>query len=63
MFEILIGLVLLVLVASPRAKFYRSGAPATKYGDPIEPRWIPRLLIMFAAIAVLVEGLWRIFHR
>lgn len=62
-FEIFVGLGLLVLAALPKAKFYNSGAPGTKYGPPIEPSWIPRLLIMVAGLAAFLDGVWRIRHH
>jgi hypothetical protein len=61
-FEILIGGFLLVLAALPKTKFYNSGAPGTKYGPPIEPAWIGRLLILIGALAAILDGIWRIRH-
>ncbi len=63
MFEIFIGLALLLLVATPKAKFYHSGAPGTKYGPAIEPSWVPRLLILVGALAAIIDGIWRIRHH
>lgn len=62
MFEILFGLFILVLAALPKTRFYNSGAPGTKYGPPIEPSWIPRLLILVAGLAALLDGIWRLRH-
>jgi hypothetical protein len=61
-FEILIGLFILVLAVLPKTRFYNSGAPGTKYGPPIEPSWIPRLLILVAGLAALLDGIWRLRH-
>jgi hypothetical protein len=50
----------LVLASLPRAKFHNSGAPGTKYGPPIEPSWIPRLLFLVAGLAAVLDGISRI---
>jgi hypothetical protein len=62
-FEILIGLFILVLAVLPKTKFYNSGAPGTRYGPPIEPSWIPRLLILAAGLAALLDGISRLRHH
>lgn len=62
MLEIFIGLFLLVLAVLPKTKFYESGAPGTKYGPPIEPKWIPRLFFLVVGLATMLDGIWR-FRR
>jgi hypothetical protein len=62
-FEIFIGLFLLVLAALPKAKFYNSGAPGTRYGPPTEPAWIGRLLIMMCGLAAFLDCISRIWHH
>jgi hypothetical protein len=62
-FEIFIGVFLLLLAALPKTKFYNSGAPGTKYGPPIEPAWIGRLLILMGGLAAILDGIWHIRHH
>jgi hypothetical protein len=62
-FEILIGLGLLVVAALPKAKFYNSGAPGTKYGPPVELAWIGRLFIIMGGIVAITDGIWHIRHH
>jgi len=62
MIEILIGLGILVLAVLPNTKFYNSGAPGTKYGPPIEPRWIARLIMILFGSAAILDGIWQLRH-
>jgi hypothetical protein len=62
-FEILIGVWLLVGSFLPKAKFY-PGRLGTKQILPlIKPSWIPRLFIMAAGLAAILNGVWRIRHH
>jgi hypothetical protein len=61
-FEIFLGLGILVVASLPMTKFYNSGAPGTKYGPPIEPAWIGRLIILVAGLATILDGIWRMRH-
>ena len=63
MFEIFIGCFLVILAALPASKFYNSGAPGTKYGPPIEPAWIGRLLIVMGGLAAILDGVLRLRHH
>jgi len=62
-FEIFLGLGILVVAALPKTKFYNSGAPGTKYGPPIDPAWIGRLLMLVVGLAAILDGVWRIRHH
>ena len=64
MFAILIGIFLVVTALLSKAPFYRSHGPGLgKYGPPIEPRWIPRLLLIVIGIAAILDGIWDIRHQ
>jgi hypothetical protein len=63
MIAILIGVFIIVLSLVPKAKFYNSGAPGTKHGPPIEPSWIPRLVLILFGLAAILDGVWDIRHH
>jgi hypothetical protein len=63
MLGILIGIFIIVLSLLPKAKFYNSGAPGAKHGPPIEPRWIPRLILILFGLAAILDGLREIRHH
>jgi hypothetical protein len=61
MYAILIGVFLIVVALVSDAPFYRSHGPGLgKYGSPIEPRWIPRLLLIVIGLAAILDGIWDI---
>jgi len=64
MFTILIGVSLILISVLSRARFYRSHGPGLgKYGPPLEPRWIPRLMLILLGLAAILDGIWDIRHR
>jgi hypothetical protein len=62
-FEILIGVWLLVGSFLPKAKFYPGRLGTKQILPPIKPSWIPRLFIMAAGLAAILDGVWRIRHH
>jgi hypothetical protein len=62
-FEILIGIWLLVGAFLPKAKFYPGRLGTKQVLPPIEPSWIPRLFILLAGLAAILDGIWRIRHH
>jgi hypothetical protein len=64
MIAILIGVFMIVLSLLPKAKFHNSHGPGlARYGPPIEPRWIPRLMLILAGLAAILDGVWEISHH
>lgn len=64
MFAILIGVFLIVVALVSNRPFYRSRGPALgKHGPPIEPSWIPRLLLIVIGLAAILDGIWDIRHH
>ena len=63
MIAILIGLILVIVALLPGGNLYRSGAPGTKHGPPIQPAWIGRLVILLGGLAAILDGIWNIYHR
>jgi len=63
MFELLIGLVLLILSLSPKGTFHWGTIAGRQTTPPIEPSWIPRLFMLFCAIVAIADGIFRIRHR
>jgi hypothetical protein len=64
MFTILLGTLLIVIGLVSKADFYRSHGPGLgKYGPPIEPRWLPRLLLIVAGTVLVLDGISKIRHR
>jgi hypothetical protein len=64
MFAVLIGVLLIATELLSKGEFYRSHGPGLgKYGPPVEPRWIVRLLLILVGLAVILDGIWDIRHR
>jgi hypothetical protein len=64
MFAILIGVFLIAAALLSKSEFYRSHGPGLgKYGPPIEPRWIVRLLFILVGLAAILDGIWGILHH
>jgi len=64
MSAISIGVFLIGVALLSRGKFYHSHGPGLgRYGPPIEPRWIPRLVLILFGLAAILDGVWEIHHR
>ena len=63
MLEILIGLWIVILSVLPGAKFYEGRLGTRQVLPPIQPRWIPRLLLVAFGLAAILDGIWRIRHQ
>jgi hypothetical protein len=64
MFTIVLGTFLIVVGWFSNSDFYRSHGPGLgKYGPPIEPRWLPRLLLVIVGILVILDGISKIRHH
>jgi hypothetical protein len=61
MIAILIGAFLIVFSLLSKGQFYRTHGPGlAKYGPPVEPRWIPRLMLALIGLAAILDGVWEI---
>jgi hypothetical protein len=60
--ETLIGGCIVVLSLLPNTKFYEGRLGTKQVLPPIEPRWIPRLMLMVFGLAAIIDGIWRIHH-
>jgi len=63
MFELIIGVGLLTLALVPGAKFRWGTITGKQTGPTIEPSWIPRLVMIFAALVAITDGINRIRHH
>jgi len=64
MMTILIGVFIITMALVSRAKFYHSHGPGLgKYGLPIEPQWIVRLVLVLIGLAAILDGVWEIRHH
>ncbi len=64
MFTILLGTFLIVAALFSNSDFYWSHGPGgAKYGPPIEPQWLPRLLFIVAGIALILDEISKMRHR
>jgi len=60
MLAILIGAFIVGLSLHPKAKFYEGRLGTTQVLPPIEPRWIPRLILVLFGVAAIIDGIWQI---
>jgi len=60
MIAILIGAFIVGLSLYPNAKFYEGRLGTKQVLPPIEPRWIPRLILILFGVAAIIDGLWQI---
>jgi hypothetical protein len=61
MIGILIGVGMIVMSLWPDGRFYNAHGPGlAKYGPPIEPRWIPRLMLILFGLAAILDGILEI---
>jgi hypothetical protein len=64
MVAILLGTLLVVIGLFVRGDFYQSHGPGLgKYGPPIEPRWLPRLLLVAVGVLVILDGISEVRHH
>jgi len=63
MVAILIGTFIVVLSLLPNTRFYEGRLGTKQVLPPIEPRWIPRLVIIVGGLAAIVDGIWQIRHH
>jgi len=62
-FELMIGLGLLTLSVIPATKFRWGTITGKQTAPPIEPSWIPRLFMIFAAMVAIIDGINQIRHH
>jgi len=60
MMAILIGIFIVVLSFLPDARFYEGRLGTKQRLPPIEPRWIPRLVLIVFGLAAILDGIWQI---
>jgi hypothetical protein len=60
MIAILIGAFIVGLSLHPNTKFYEGRLGTKQVLPPIEPRWIPRLILILFGVAAIIDGLWQI---
>ena len=60
MLAILIGAFIVGLSLHPNAKSYESRLGTKQVLPPIEPRWIPRLILILFGVAAIIDGIWQI---
>ncbi len=63
MMGIVIGIFLVVLSLLPNARFYEGRLGTKQVLPPIEPRWIPRLVLIVGGLAAILDGIWQIRHH
>jgi hypothetical protein len=62
MFEILLGLFLVVLALLPKTKSYPGRLGTKQVLPPIEPSWILRLFLGGIGLATFLDGVRQIHH-
>jgi len=61
--EIFIGLWIVILSLLPGAKFYEGRLGTRQVLPTIQPRSIPRLLLVAFGLTAIFDGIWRIRHQ
>ena len=63
MFSVVLGAFLISVAVFSSSDVLRShGRGLGKYGPPIEPRWLPKLLLAMVGMALVADGILEI-HR
>jgi len=62
-FELLIGLGLIVLSLSAKGTFHWGSLTGRQTSPAIEPRWIPRLILLLFALVAILDGISQIRHK
>ena len=57
LFEILLGVWLIVIALLPFSKFYPGRLGTKQRSSAIEPSWIPRLILLVAGIVAILDGI------
>jgi hypothetical protein len=61
---IVLGAVLIVGTLISESDVYRTHGPGGgRYGPPIEPRWLGKLLLVLVGIALILDGISEIRHH
>ena len=64
LFTIAFGVVIIVVALVSDSDVYRAHGPVGgRYGPPIEPRWLGKLLLVVFGIVVILDGISAIRHR
>jgi hypothetical protein len=62
--EILIGTVMAVLALRRNTKFYEGSlGVARQIVPPLEESWMRRIICFFVGLAVIFDGIWKMFGR
>jgi hypothetical protein len=63
-FLIVLGAFVIVATAISKSDVYRTHGPGLgRYGPPIEPRWLGKLLLVLVGIALILNGVSAIRHH
>jgi hypothetical protein len=58
--ELILGTLLIVIALLPGAKFYPGLFGRKQKLPPIEPNWIPRLVLLMFGLAGIIDGVSRL---
>jgi hypothetical protein len=58
--EIFIGVSVVVLSLLPNTKFYEGRLGTKQTLPPLEPQWIPRVMLIVFGLAGIFDGIWRL---